>query len=233
MLKDTEQLTKITDTDLKRTKNFGNLQAKLFEKKTVLMEDELELLDEQNEILEKMMEIAEKAGGKDAAAAVKKQFTMARMGSSMGSSMGGSMGTSMGGMGSLGGGLQMPSMGGNMPGMGGGQGLKGPEEHQAVGQGGQGLKGPPKLATVRSKTGKSTSVNAEYAPRFQSLIDYLDSVGYEINSLGGYVDRDVRGKPGVKSVHAHGGAIDINPGANPMGGQLITDMPEKIGRAHV
>ena len=124
----------------------------------------------------------------------------------------------------------MPSAGGmNMPGMGGGQGLKGPEEHQAVGQGGgQGLKGPPKLATIRSKSGKSTSVNAEYAPRFQSLIDYLDSVGYEINSLGGYVDRDVRGKPGVKSVHAHGGAIDINPGANPMGGQLITDMPENI-----
>ena len=32
----------------------------------------------------------------------------------------------------------------------------------------------------------------------------------------------------MKSVHAHGGAIDINPGANPMGGQLITDMPENI-----
>jgi hypothetical protein len=84
------------------------------------------------------------------------------------------------------------------------------------------------MTSVRSKTGKSTQVNAEYAPKFQALIDYLDSIGYEIKSLGGFVDRDVRGKPGVKSVHAHGGAIDINPGENPMGGQLITDMPENI-----
>jgi hypothetical protein len=128
-------------------------------------------------------------------------------------------------------GLQMPSGAGMTGGSGmmsGGQGLKGPEEHSAVGSGGQGLKGTPKLVSVRSKTGKSAEVNAEYAPRFQSLIDYLDSIGYEINSLGGYVNRDVRGRPGVKSVHAHGAAIDINPGSNPMGGQLITDMPENI-----
>ena len=128
-------------------------------------------------------------------------------------------------------GLQMPSgsgMGGSGGMMSGGQGLKGPEEHSAVGSGGQGLKGTPKLVSVRSKTGKSAEVNAEYAPRFQSLIDYLDSIGYEINSLGGYVNRDVRGRPGVKSVHAHGAAIDINPGSNPMGGQLVTDMPENI-----
>ena len=231
MLKDTESLTKITDTDLKRTKNFSLLQTKLFDKKTTLMEDELELLDEQNEILEQMLTIAEKAGGKEAAAAMKKSFTMARM--NMGGGVGGGMGSSMPGMGggaSMGGGsgLQMPSSP-SMSGMSGGQGLKGPEEHQAVGTGGgQGLKGPPKLASVRSKTGKSAQVNTEYASRFQGLIDYLDSVGYDINSLGGYIDRDVRGKPGVKSVHSHGGAIDINPGANPMGSQLITDMPENI-----
>ena len=87
-----------------------------------------------------------------------------------------------------------------------------------------------KLSQVTSKSGKSASVNQEYAPKFQALIDYLDSVGYEINSLGGYVDRDVRGKPGVKSIHAHGAAIDINPGTNPMGSQLVTDMPEEIGK---
>jgi hypothetical protein len=123
-------------------------------------------------------------------------------------------------------GLQMPS-GAGMTNMGGAQGMQGPESHSAVGGGGQGINAP-KLASVRSKTGKSAEVNAEYAPRFQSLIDYLDSIGYEINSLGGYVDRDVRGKPGVKSVHAKGGAIDINPGSNPMGGQLMTDLPENI-----
>lgn len=42
------------------------------------------------------------------------------------------------------------------------------------------------------------------------------------------MDRDVRGKPGVKSIHAHGAAIDINPKENPMGPQLITDMPEGV-----
>jgi hypothetical protein len=122
MLKDTESLTKITDTDLNRTKNFSLLQTKLFEKKTALMEDELELLDEQNEILEQMLEIAEKAGGKEAAAAMKKSFTMARMGMS-----GGGMGGGMTG----GGGLQMPSSPGtggggtsNLSATGGGQGLK-------------------------------------------------------------------------------------------------------------
>ena len=142
-------------------------------------------------------------------------------GASAGQSGGGGGGGTGGGGGGYGG-------GGNMSSMGGGQGLKGPEEHAAVGSGGTGLKGPPKLTTVRSKTGKGAQVNTEYAPRFQGIIDYLDSVGYEIKSLGGYIDRDVRGKPGVKSVHGHGGAIDINPAENPMGGQLITDMPENI-----
>jgi hypothetical protein len=117
------------------------------------------------------------------------------------------------------------------PGMGGGTGLKAPEPHEAVGpggSGGQGIKTKPALTSVRSKTGKSAQVNAEFAPRFQGIIDYLDSVGYKIYSLGGFVDRDVRGKPGVKSVHAHGGAIDINPAENPLGPNLVTDMPENV-----
>lgn len=87
----------------------------------------------------------------------------------------------------------------------------------------------PKLATVTSKSGKSASVGAAYSKQFQTLLDYLDSVGYDIKSLGGYADRDVRGKPGVKSVHAKGGALDINPGENPMGGKLVTDLPAQIG----
>ena len=88
----------------------------------------------------------------------------------------------------------------------------------------------PDLATISSKTGASTQVGAQYAGAFQRLIDNLDASGYEIRSLGGYNDRDVRGKPGVKSIHAHGGAIDINPGTNPMGQSLITDMPPGIGQ---
>lgn len=88
--------------------------------------------------------------------------------------------------------------------------------------------GQPKLTRISSKSGKSTSVNEKFAPQFQSLIDYLDKQGYEINSLGGFVDRDVRGKPGTKSIHAHGAAIDINPSTNPLGTTLVTDMPADI-----
>ena len=203
---DTATLAKLTDVDLKKTQDASRLQDRLRKLKTELAIDEVELLEEQKEELTKMLDDMEKSMGKGSADAMRKSIAMQRaMGSSGISGMTGGRGM-----------------------MSGGQGLKGPEEHSAVGGGGQGLKGPPKLASVRSKTGKSAEVNAEYAPRFQSLIDYLDSIGYEINSLGGYVDRDVRGRPGVKSVHGHGGAIDINPGSNPMGGQLITDMPENI-----
>jgi hypothetical protein len=111
------------------------------------------------------------------------------------------------------------------------KGSKGPEAHDPVGTGGGGKKTTeekPKLARVGSKSGKGASVNEKYASNFQNLINYLDGQGYEINSLGGYVDRDVRGQPGVKSIHAHGAAIDINPGTNPMGSTLITDMPADI-----
>lgn len=99
-----------------------------------------------------------------------------------------------------------------------------PNEHTARSGGVENIK----LASIASKSGKSAQVGAEYAPQFQKLIDYLDSTGYEIRSLGGYINRDVRNKPGQKSVHAHGGAIDINPDTNPMGSTLITDMPNDI-----
>jgi hypothetical protein len=102
----------------------------------------------------------------------------------------------------------------------------GPEPHGPV-SGAGGSTGKPEMSRISSKSGKSTMVNAKVAGRFQSLIDYLDSVGYDINSLGGYNDRNIAGT-GQKSVHARGGAIDINPGANPMGSQLITDMPANI-----
>jgi len=223
---DTVTLAKLTDVDLKKTQDFSRLQDRLRKLKTDLGLEEAELLEEQKNELTKMLDHMEKTMGKDKADAARRNIIMQRaMGAMVGSGGTGlQMPSGMGG----GTGLQMPSAAG-MPSMGGAQGLKGPEEHQAVGQsGGQGLKGPPKLTSVRSKTGKSAQVNTEFAPRFQGIIDYLDSVGYEIKSLGGYVDRDVRGKPGVKSVHGHGGAIDINPAENPMGSQLITDMPENI-----
>lgn len=89
--------------------------------------------------------------------------------------------------------------------------------------------GTPELAKIISKSGASAMVAKEAAPTFQALVDYLDKSGYQIKSLGGYADRDVRGKPGTKSVHASGYALDINPEQNPMGQRLVTDMPKNIG----
>lgn len=84
------------------------------------------------------------------------------------------------------------------------------------------------LATIKTASGKSAQVDARLAGRFQGLINDLEAQGYKINSLGGFADRDVRGKPGTKSQHAHGYAIDINPSTNPMGKNLVTDMPANI-----
>lgn len=84
------------------------------------------------------------------------------------------------------------------------------------------------LETIRSQSGKSTQVAKQYAGAFQGLIDYLDKAGYEIRSLGGFNDRNVAGT-NKKSYHAYGAAIDINPTTNPMGADLITDMPKEIG----
>ena len=90
---------------------------------------------------------------------------------------------------------------------------------------------PPKLAKVSSITGKSASVNADLAPNFQGLISYLDKNKYPITDLGGYNDRDVRGKSGVKSYHAAGAALDINSGTNPMSTTTLkTDMPDNISQ---
>jgi hypothetical protein len=90
--------------------------------------------------------------------------------------------------------------------------------------------GKPDLATISSKSGASAQVGAKFASSFQGLVDFLDASGYKIRSLGGYNDRDVTGKPGVKSIHAHGGALDINPATNPYGPTLITDLPPQIGK---
>lgn len=47
-------------------------------------------------------------------------------------------------------------------------------------------------------------------PFVVSLMKTLaDEFPYIIFKMGGYVDRDIRGKPGVKSLHASGRAIDI------------------------
>ena len=80
------------------------------------------------------------------------------------------------------------------------------------------------FAKIKSKTGATATVNAEYAGKFQSLIDYLDSINYPIKRIDGYNNRMIPGT-NAKSVHAYGAAIDINPETNPMGKNLVTDLP--------
>ena len=85
--------------------------------------------------------------------------------------------------------------------------------------------GKPELTNI-SINGQSAQVATKYAPAFQSFLNSLDRIGYKVNSLGGYADRDVRGQPGTRSIHSYGAAIDINPATNPLGSSRITDMPE-------
>jgi LAS superfamily LD-carboxypeptidase LdcB len=71
------------------------------------------------------------------------------------------------------------------------------------------------LTTITTASGKSAQVNAEYASNFQGFLNDLEATGYKINSLGGYANRANVNNPSVKSYHAMGAAIDINPEQNP------------------
>ena len=203
MLKDTESLTKITDTDLKRTRNFSLLQTKLFDKKTALMEDELELLDEQNEILEQMLTIAEKAGGKDAASALKKQFTMARMG--MGGGMGG------------GSGLQMPTAT-PASGMGGGGGLQAKNQDDLKGLG------------LKLKSGDVHAEGAGISPKLIELAKAVQSGVPGFGQFTGFNDKFHNEKaPG--SQHTKGLAMDFTVAQAPSKeeGRAVTDWLKQMG----
>ncbi|MCF3933303.1 M15 family metallopeptidase [Acuticoccus sp. M5D2P5] len=103
---------------------------------------------------------------------------------------------------------------------------------QSPSSGGGGIKGTmgahgQRLVPISTAGGLSAMVNAEHAARFQGLINDLEAQGYAIRSLGGYNNRKIAGT-NVLSNHAFGNAIDINPGENPMGSKLITDMPANI-----
>lgn len=90
--------------------------------------------------------------------------------------------------------------------------------------------GALQLSTVTSKSGQTARVATEYAKNFQGLINWFDSQGYNIKSMGGYNDRNIAGT-NIPSYHKKGAAIDINPAENPMGSQRITDMPQGTGAA--
>lgn len=80
--------------------------------------------------------------------------------------------------------------------------------------------------------GRDLYVRREVAHLFKGFIDEIVRGGYRID-LGpiddwGYANRDIRGRPGVKSNHSWGLAVDLNARTNPMGSKLKTDMPRWV-----
>jgi D-alanyl-D-alanine carboxypeptidase len=83
------------------------------------------------------------------------------------------------------------------------------------------------LAPIKTASGKTVMVAAEHQEQFQGFVDELEESGYNINSIGGYANRQNVNNPRRKSEHAHGNAIDINPAQNP-NGTRTTDMPVEL-----
>ncbi len=83
------------------------------------------------------------------------------------------------------------------------------------------------LSTISTASGLTADVNAKFASQFQSLVNDLEATGYQIKSIGGYNHRNIAGTNKLSN-HAYGNAIDINPQANPMGRNLVTDMPTGV-----
>lgn len=71
------------------------------------------------------------------------------------------------------------------------------------------------LGEIQTKNGLKAWVDAKAVGQFQGFINDLEATGYVIKDLHGFVDRDNRNAKGVKSKHAFGQAIDINPATNP------------------
>jgi hypothetical protein len=100
MLKDTESLAKLTDADLRRSREFTRINMKLTDLKTDLMEDEIELLEEQNKMLADIEKIYTETMGPEAAKIAVKAFKRSNL---------------MGGMGGMGG-MPAPAGAGGGPG---------------------------------------------------------------------------------------------------------------------
>jgi hypothetical protein len=84
------------------------------------------------------------------------------------------------------------------------------------------------LTSINSQ-GQHWTVAKGAASHFQGLLNELAGVGYKVHSDGGYVDRDIRGRPGQKSEHAYGRAIDINAAQNGLG-SLVNTFPKNISQ---
>lgn len=80
----------------------------------------------------------------------------------------------------------------------------------------QGFKaGVGQYLTTVSAGGHSFTVNRYVAPRFVGFVNALVAQGYKPLSIGGYANRNQANGSGLKSLHAYGLAIDIDPARNP------------------
>lgn len=83
------------------------------------------------------------------------------------------------------------------------------------------------LTTLQTSSGQQYQVNSQFASNFDGFVKELESRGYKISSIGGYNARNIAGT-GTPSFHAQGAAIDINPGANPVGPANTNNLPADI-----
>lgn len=93
--------------------------------------------------------------------------------------------------------------------------------------------------TTIEVAGIRLAVRKEVAPIFVGFIKDMVTAGYrfdEVRDDWGWANRDIRGRPGVKSNHAWGLAVDLNATRNPMGSrrtefdrQEVTDLAKRWG----
>lgn len=76
------------------------------------------------------------------------------------------------------------------------------------------------MKVIRTAGGTPFTVAAQYAPRFEGLLNDLEAGGYAIdpNQSGGFNKRNIAGT-NTPSQHSFGRAVDINWNDNPRGGQ--------------
>jgi hypothetical protein len=88
----------------------------------------------------------------------------------------------------------------------------------------------PKLVVINTPGGARFSVAQDYQPRFQGLVNDLETGGYTIDpsQSGGYNPRFIAGTD-TPSQHASGAAIDVNWRRNPHG-QAPFDIPADVAR---
>lgn len=87
------------------------------------------------------------------------------------------------------------------------------------------------IVTIRDGQGHSVQVNKSVADEFKAFLRALKRKGYNIDSIGGYANRNIAGTS-TRSLHSYGLAIDINPSLNPVsyGNNMQTNFPHYIKR---